>query len=379
MGTLAAFCALLSACSAANDDGDGDGSSGENETPALETEVTAEGVVQLSETQRQLAGIATEVLTPRPLAEAIRAPGEAILNAYATAQVTPRIQAQVVARHAKLGDRVERDQRLVTLSSVEMADAQGALVVTDREWRRVQDLGREVVSERRFVEAQVAAQQARATALAFGMTPEQINGLLANSDANLADGRLTLLAPQQGTVIKDDFLLGEMIDPGRVLFEITDESMRWVEARLSPQEASPISVDDAARIDVGGESIDGRVIQLHQAVDEATRTLPVRIEVPDPDGRFKPGVFVDVEILPRNGAPALALPEQAVLPTPDGDWEVFVETAPGEYRPVEVTLLGSTGGLARISGVEAGTTVVSEGAFFLQSELGKSGFDVDDD
>jgi multidrug efflux pump subunit AcrA (membrane-fusion protein) len=90
-------------------------------------------------------------------------------------------------------------------------------------------------------------------------------------------------------------------------------------------------------------------------------------------------MFVDTEISSSEGAPVLAVPEEAVLPTPDGDWEVFVERSPGEFRPVSVALLGSEGGLARIEGVEAGTIIVTAGAFFLQSELGKSGFDVDDD
>lgn len=355
------------------------GACGADEGDTPEADAAREGVVTLSEAQQRLAGIRTERLMPRSVPAAIQAPGEVMLDAYATARVTPRIQAQVVARHAKLGDQVDEGQDLVTLSSVEMADAQGSLIVTDREWKRVQDLGREVVSDRRFVEAQVAAQQARATARAYGMTPAQIGALLGNGDANPADGRFTLLAPQQGTVIQDAFVVGEMIDPGRVLFEVTDESTRWVEARLPPREASAISIGDPARIRIANEWIDARVVQLHQAVDEMTRTLPVRIEVPDSDGRLKPGVFVDAEILSGGGAPVLAVPEEAVLPTPEGEWEVFVETSPGEYRPLEVALLGSSGGLARISGIEAGITVVTEGAFFLQSELGKSGFDADDD
>lgn len=64
----------------------------------------------------------------------MRAPGEVRLNTYATAQVTPRIPpAQVVAPHARVGDCIERGQPLVTLSSVELAEAQGDLVVTELE------------------------------------------------------------------------------------------------------------------------------------------------------------------------------------------------------------------------------------------------------
>ena len=60
----------------------------------------------------------------------------------------------------------------------------------------------------------------------------------------------------------------------------------------------------------------------------------------------------------------------------DGDWVVFVSEGEGEYRPVEVDLLRTTGGLAVIGGLASGTAVVTRGAFFLQSELAKGGFEV---
>jgi cobalt-zinc-cadmium efflux system membrane fusion protein len=79
--------------------------------------------VQLTPEQRRTLGLATESLAARPIGDGLRAPGEVRLNAYATAQVTPRITAQVIARHARLGDRVVPGQPLVTLSSVELAEA----------------------------------------------------------------------------------------------------------------------------------------------------------------------------------------------------------------------------------------------------------------
>ena len=75
-------------------------------------------------------------------------------------------------------------------------------------------------------------------------------------------------------------------------------------------------------------------------------------------------------------APVLAVPDESVLRSPDGDWMVFVEHEPGEYKPVEVDVLRTTSGMAVISGVEPGTRVVTQGAFFLQSELAKAGFDI---
>jgi len=366
----------LPGCGAEKNDNSTGAPTAASSSPGVEQKASV-GVVRLSEAQQRLAGIVTETLMPRVLARPAQGPGEIVLNAYHTAQVTPRIQAQVVSRQAKMGDHVEPGQALVTLSSVDMAGAQGKLVLAEREWQRVQALGSKVVSGRRFVEAQVSAQQARATVRAYGMTQAQIDTLFKSDKDDLADGRFTLLSPQQGTVIQDDFVLGEMIVPGRVLFEITDQSTLWVKARLAPDGARTVSIGDAARIRASDHCFNGHVTQLFQAIDEVTRTMPIRIEVPNPDGRLRPGLFVDVEITHPGGEPVLALREPAVLPTPDGDWEVFVEASRGEYHPMPVTLIDTFGGLAIVQGLKPGTTVVVEGAFYLQSELGKSGFDND--
>jgi cobalt-zinc-cadmium efflux system membrane fusion protein len=135
----------------------------------------------------------------------------------------------------------------VTLSSVEMAEAQGNLIVTEREWARVRELGREIVAERRYIEAEVAAQQARARVLAYGMLAEQIETLTRATDASSADGSFTLLSPATGTIVRDDFVVGEAIEPGRMMFEIADESTLWVEARLPARDAATVRVGSPAR------------------------------------------------------------------------------------------------------------------------------------
>jgi RND family efflux transporter MFP subunit len=329
--------------------------------------------VHLSSEQIRMLGIEVTVLEAVGLSQTLQAPGEVQPNAYATAQVTPRIDAQVLARHARLGDHVETGQSLVTLSSVGMAEAQGDLVVAEREWQRLAKLKGKFVSDTQYVAASVARQKALSSVLAYGMTQAQAEALVAASEK--ADGTFNLLAPADGTVVRDDFVLGELVEPGRVLFEITDESARWVEARMPPEEAAQISVRDEARIAYRDAWLDGRVIQIHHLLDETTRTLAVRVEVPDPEHRLHPGVFVDVVVLTGDGEPVLALPEAAVLRGPDGDWQLFVAEGDDAFRPVEVELVRTAGGMAVIEGIPAGTRVVTRGAFFLQSELAKAGFD----
>lgn len=335
-----------------------------------------QGSVHLTPEQREMAGIVSVLLQPMDIATELRAPGEIRLNAYATTRVTPRIAAQVLERHARLGDRIDQGQALVTLSSVEMAEAQGDLLVAEREWQTVSKLGREVIAEQRYTEAHVNREQARARVRAYGMTEAEIRQLLATGNAELADGRFRLLAPQDGTVIRDDFVVGELIEPGRVLFEISDESLLWVEANLTPDEVAQIPVNATATVSIHGHQVEGRVAQIHHALDEDTRTLGVRIEIPNPDDRLHPGLFVEVRIRGGETEAALAVPTAAVLRNPDGDWVVFVETESFTFEPREIRLLRSSGGNSVIEGLVPGTRVVTRGAFFLQSELAKSGFEV---
>ena len=336
-----------------------------------------EGRVHLTDEQLRSAGIAIETLTLHKVPLEIEAPGEIRLNIYASSQVTPRIDVQVVKRYAHLGDQVTLGQPLVTLSSASMAEAQGELIVASKEWQRVKQLHREVVSEQRYLEARVTFQQAHAKLLAYGMTPGQANLLITEDNVSRADGSFSLLSPQDGTVIRDDFIIGQMVEAGDLLFELTDESRLWVEARIKPESVSRLSINAPARVLAGDSWIEGKVVQVHHSLDEKTRTLAVRLEIPNLHDKLHPGQFVTARIQTADsGHAVLTLPQDAVLRSADGDWQVFVEEEPGEFEPKEVEVVRQLPGLAVIEGLAPGTRVVTKGAFFVQSELSKSGFEV---
>lgn len=333
---------------------------------------------ELSPEQRRMAGIETAVVKAQTLAEQIGAPGEVVVDLYRSTKVTPRIAAQVVRRHARVGDHVKQDQPLVTLSSVEMAEAQGALLEAEAERRRVEKLGREVVADKRFVTAQVAYNQAYAKVRAYGMTERQIEALVKGGDAAQATGEFALLAFQEGTVISDDFTVGELIEPGRLLFQITDESSLRVKARLTPAKAASVAVGSKAKIKSGKGWLQGKVVQADHTLDEATRTLAVHIEVANPGHQLHAGQFVETLIEGKSKGRGIAVPLAAVLRSPDGDWQVFVETAPGRFEPKEVEVLSTVGDQMVIKGIAEGVAIVTKGAFFVQSEIAKSGFEVHD-
>jgi len=335
-------------------------------------EEEGEGLV-LTESERADAGIEIGVVERRSLSELLRLPGEVIPNAYLSAKVVPRIPAQVLQRHAHLGENVQVGQPMVTLSSVEMADAQGALLVADQEWRRVQSLGKDVISARRYTEAQVARQAAMATVLAFGMLAEQAKSLLATGDASRATGEFDLLAPIAGTVLLDEFVVGELIEPGRVIFEISDETNLWVEARAVPNDIGGISVGALAQVSVDGDAwIDGKVVQVHHRLDQFTRTQALRIAVSNDNHQLHAGEFVQVAIETAATKPMLAVPREAVVLL-RGDKAVFALHEDNEFEPVIVDAGRTVGNWVKIrAGLSEGDEIAVRGAFFLKSLLLKS-------
>lgn len=332
----------------------------------------AYGELEFSASRRAAEGLESMTAGPRDMADTVSAPGEVRSNAYRSSQITPRIPAQIVARHARLGDTVETDQPLVTLSSVQMAEAQGALIEADREWQRVSELGRAVVSEQRYVAAEVARQRAHAAVRAYGLTAEQTDRLLEENGASLATGEFQLLSPQDGTIVFDDFVIGEVVEAGRVLIGISDESVLWVEAQLPPDDAARVLSDATARVRLpGGGWIDGTVIQRHHRIDEATRTQSVRIEVDNRGDVLHAGDYVEVALPTSARRARIAVPEAAVL-LMDGAPTVFVvEGDTIHARPVE-SGPASAGWVEIEAGIAAGEEVVTRGAFLVKALMLRS-------
>lgn len=326
--------------------------------------------VKMTDAELHEAGVVTASVAPRPLAETLSAPGEVTVNQYATLQVTPRIEAQVVARHVRMGDAVRKGQPLVTLSSVDMAEAQASLILADQEWQRVQKLGRDVVSEQRFLEAKVAAQQAKAKVLAYGMSEVQVKNLLAN-EVSAATGEFDLLANQDGTIIHDTFVVGQIVEPGNILFEVSDESRIWVEAQLSPEKAALIERGAQAWVIKSGVSMTGTVVQVHHRVDEATRTLSVRIEVDNRQDRLHAGQFADVEIQTGDTEQVIAVPNGAIVLL-EGRQVVFKREG-DELHPMPLDTGISKGGWTEVkAGLFTGDEIVVENAFLIKSLILKS-------
>lgn len=332
-------------------------------------------LIVLDAASLKMADIQVVTLQPRVLAYLIPAPGEVIPNANLTTKVTTRVPAQVIQRYVQEGQHIKTGQPLVDLSSVDMAKTQGDLLLATQEWERVKSLGKDAISAKRYSEAQVAYQHAYSTALAYGMTEAEINDILQKQKPSAAKGEFKLLAPRDGTVFNINFTEGELVETGRVLLQVVEESTVWIDAKLPSDLVKPVKVGDPARIIVSGRTVTGNVIQIHHQLDEITRTRSIRLEVPNPDDLLHPGQYVNCQIESGQTKPVLALPVDSILRTPDGDWAVYIEKQPGKFQQVEVKMGEVIDNQAIIEGIIPGTRVVTKGAFFVHAELNKQGFD----
>jgi len=348
-----------------------------------------DGVIKLTPAQIKQAGIQSEVIYHRAKLQAVRAPGSVTFNAYNLADVTTLVDSVIHARHVRLGAEVKKGQKLVTLISSELARAEASYLRAEAEHRksrlalkRLEGLVKEkIVSQARLQQAQSGYQAAHANLAAakaalfsYGMHKREISQLLKSSQY----GQLTLYAPVSGTIVADDFRIGQHIAAGSRLLQIADESTVWVEVKLAQSQMSGIHAGRSAVVSTrGGKNhYRGKVVNIHHQLDQTTRTVGVRLEVENPEDALHPGMFVEAEIEAGSGEEALLLPEAAVQ-RQGNELIVFIEEEPGHFERREVSIgKASMGMVSVLEGVKEGEPVVVKGAFVLASELAKSGFAV---
>lgn len=333
--------------------------------------------IEVSLTQEQIAaaGITTVKLRLDRITESIAATGEVRANDYASSIITPRIPSIIIERHARLGDRVDVNQPLITLFSVEMANAQAKFINVSREWQRVKNLGSDIVSAKRYLQAETDYLQLLAQLKSYGMSAEDINRLYETSELN-KPGEYDLYSSQAATIASDDFLSGALVEPGTILFKLINEDTVWIESAISLGQFDQAFTSSRATIEVGDYIAEARVLIADEIVDEETRRRKIRMIVENEDHNLHPGQFVNVKFLMPGEEKGYSVPKEAVLRSADGDWQLFIQDQDGGFIPREVRILKSTGDRYVISDVNEGETVVVTGAFFIQSELAKSGFSV---
>jgi cobalt-zinc-cadmium efflux system membrane fusion protein len=321
--------------------------------------------------------VTTAKAEARPAGERVSVLGELRVDQDRYAEVASPVSSRVVKVLARAGDEVKLGQPLVELYSADAgrarAEAQGAaarVVVAQRNLDRQRKLAAErLVAERDVVDAEavlVAAQAERDIAVAAQ------RGFGGGGGA----GGLVLRAPVAGTVIDRDVVVGQLVDASRTLYRIGDLSSLWLVAHVFERDAVRVRIGGAGTATFAalpGRSIDGAIEWVGREVELASRTIPVRLVVPNPDGVLRPGMSAMVSLpLGDSSGTVVAVPLAAVQRVAER-WVVFVPREPGVFdiRPVgrgrdlggEVEILG---------GLKPGDAVVVDGAFLLKAEADKA-------
>jgi len=344
------------------------------------------GAIKLTPDQIKQVGRESEVIKHRPKVQAINALGSVDFDAYKLADITTLVDGAIHARHVRLGDKVKKGQKLVTLTSSTLAQSEADYLRSEAEHRkskldlqRIESLAKEkIVSKARLQQATSIHQAAHANLAAaraglasYGLLGKKIDALMSSGQY----GQLTLYAPNSGTIIADDFRIGQHIAAGTLLLQVVDESTVWVEVKL-PQ-MTGIGTGRPATVSVKGNKnfYEAKVINIHHQLDKTTRTVGVRLEVQNTENTLHPGMYVSAEIETGAGEEALLLPETAIQ-RQGSELIIFIEEEPGHVERREIRVGKASMGLVPIfEGLKEGESVVTRGAFVLASELAKSGFE----
>jgi membrane fusion protein, heavy metal efflux system len=194
----------------------------------------------------------------------------------------------------------------------------------------------------------------------------------ANGDDN---DLIPVKAPAASVILTRSVTQGTVVTPSNDLFVLTDLSTVWAIAEVNEEFLGKLRIGMPVNVSVQaypGQPFQGRISKLGEELDPATRTIKVRIDLPNPKGKLKPEMYADAEIQVGRGGPALMLPSEAVQDL-RGESVVFVRTAPDrfEVRPVR-TGKNIDSSVEIISGLQAGDQVVARSAFILKSEFLKA-------
>lgn len=349
--------------------------------PAAADEPEGEEVVVLDTAAIRLGGIQVSVVDSITTS-ALLVTGSIVFDADRVSHVGSRSAGRIIAVQADLGTRVQRGQALAILESVEVGqiraeerEAEALLKITQENYAREQRLAEQGISSRKeLLEAEAQLRRAEA---ALHSAEDRLEVLGASHDHG-AGGKFTLVAPFAGVVVARDASLGEMATPADTLFIVADLSEVWIELDIFERDLARVQRGQSVAVMVTAypdKTFPGRIVYVGDLLDPAKRTVRARVEIPNPDGALKPGMFATASIQVGGGGPPLAVVPQAALQMVEGRRVVFVPgDAPGEFRvvPVEVGKTIDGDRVIILSGIAPGSRVVTAGAFALRSELSKA-------
>ena len=187
--------------------------------------------------------------------------------------------------------------------------------------------------------------------------------------------QLEVKATIDGVIIDRKATTGELVDKAREIYTISDPTQLWAIAEVKERDIAAVKLgQDATFVALAYPDVKfhGKVILIGNQVESGSRTVEVRIAVENKEGRLKPGMFADVEIVTTILDNVLLIPDSA-LQTSGDDQIVFVSLEGNRFEKRLVKLgLEQSGRVQILSGVKSGEMIVTEGSFILKSEMLKS-------
>lgn len=309
--------------------------------------------------------------------------GEVTYDENKLVHISPRVKGVARRVLVTLGDRVKAGEMLVEMDSLELGKLRSRLLKARAEQELAQQnfdrekrlFSEKISSGKELAGAETALKRAR---IELRSTTDQLRllGLSRGQLEQTSTGRLALRSPRGGIVVAKHVVTGELVSPDKVIMTVADLDAVWVRASVYERDlAQLLSVGNEtkpqATVTVKAfpkEKFKGIVDYVGAIMDEATRTVKVRVVVDNKRGLLRPGMFADLTVDLGRGE-ALLVPARAVV---RDEQRQFVFVRLGERRFIRRDVqVGATraGRVEILGGLRSGEEIVVTGAFLLKSDI----------
>jgi RND family efflux transporter MFP subunit len=296
----------------------------------------------------------------------ITAPGELDFNARRLIHITALTPGRIERILTVAGDRVRAGQLLAEIYSPEYMSTQAEFLQAAERADRFSGDPHEAATVRAFLES------ARERLILLGATNTELAEL---QRTRVPQPLLPVRASLAGTIIESSSIPGDHVELGSNLFRLADLSILWAGLHIQEKDLAAVKTGSAVEFRTQafpGEIFQGRLLLVGDVLDPQTRTVIGRVEVPNPAGKLKAGMYIEAFMPDAEERTVLAVPEAAVQDN-EGQQIVFVQTEKGIFAKREIKTGGHfTGWVEILGGLTEGEKVVTFGSFLLKSELNKS-------
>jgi cobalt-zinc-cadmium efflux system membrane fusion protein len=328
-----------------------------------------------------VAGLKVEPVAEQSVAETLRVAGRIDFDEQHVARIGTQVPGRITKVVGQLGQQVKPGEVLVILHSTELGTAQLAYLralaqveVSDKAVQRAKELfaadviGRAELQKREsdLKVAHAELLSARTQLELLGMRDHDLGELTRTGDARASTAVRSTIA---GTIVERKVTQGQVVQAADLLYTVADLKQLWVVAEVPEQQSDGLRVGQPVKIEIPAlaATYEAPLTLVDSTVDPETRTVLVRADLTNTEGRLKPQMLATM-LIPIQPKLALALPESAVV-FDSGREQVFVEEAPGRYRLRPVKLGELRMGLRPVlDGLKRDERVVVEGGFHLNSE-----------